>query len=196
MAGVQSLAVEGEGVEDAVGVFSFLGDEFPAFLPSLQPVPGHGREGDLLAPESRQGFVGRIVQAQFAACQGLLAETLRGGQFPEAGGLQHLHGADGFPDEGFQPLLFQLVAGEGAVASFHEQLDLQAAVQGMGRLVHLSREKADEVHQALAQGDSHFLGALLLRERQAVAGQRHLFLGQKGIVHPILLPRLSFQSRR
>ena len=195
--GIQTLAVDGEGVKNAVRVFPFLCEEGES--PAVPGMCGRGfevtgGEGQFAPPFGGELVVGRVEQAQFPSGAGILGHALRCGQVAAGVGLKHLYRIDGLADKGFQAFLFQLVGGESPVSAVHEQLQLQAAVQRMGGFVHLAVQQADEVHQALGQGDAHLLRSFLLGECQAMLRQVYLGLGEYGryliATHSILLQQL------
>ena len=160
MAGPQALGIQHQRVEYAVGIFAFLGDELPALLQLLAPGPGHGTERHLPALGGGEAVIGRVVEIQLTSGDGIGRKPLGGGEVPQRIGLQHLDGGNGLAHKGFQPFPVQAVAGEGAEPAVYEEGQLQAAVQGVGYLVHLAVQDADQVQEAFVQGDAHLAGPL------------------------------------
>ena len=184
MARIQSLGVYGKGVKDGIRVLSLFGDE-------VCLGPGHGTQGQFPPPLRRKAFVLRIVELQFQTALGIPGKPFRSRKVPEGIRLKHLHRLDGGPYKCLQPLPLQAVGREGSVLSIGKKLKLQAPVQGMGRLVPLSVQQANEVHQAFGKGDADFLGPASEGVIKAVLRQRNLLFCQKGFLHAILLLRLN-----
>ena len=183
MTRIQALGIQRKRVEDRVGVLAFLGDETagdPGSGPGMRRMTGprHRAQGHFTSLLGGEVVVGVVEEVQFSAGGGVLDQAFGGGEGAVGIGLQHAYGADSVADEFFQALLLQAIAGEGAEPPVYEQLDLQAAVQGVRGLVHLAVQQSYQVHQRLGQRDTHPLSALLLRIRQAVLRQCDFFVCQ------------------
>ena len=189
MAGVKPLAVQGQAVEHGIRILPFLGNERKAVFQLRLFRPGHAAEGHFPPIFGGEGSITVVIEAELPAADGVPDLALRLREVPERVFLEHADGADGFPQEFLQAVLFQAVAGKAAEAAVDKKLELHAAVQGVGGLVHLAVEEPHQVQEALGEGDAHLGGALLLRILQAVAGQGNLFRGNDGVFHAILLLR-------
>ena len=161
MAGEEPVGVHDHAVEEAVGILAFLRDQRETLFQFRLPVPQGGADGHFPTPLGRESFIGGIVKVQFLSGQGVLDGTGRIRQVAGRVRLQRPDRVDGSEEEGLQPLLFQPVGGETAEPAVHEQRNLQAPVQGVGDLVQLSVQHPEQFHQALVQGDAHFLRPVL-----------------------------------